>query len=120
MIFYEAPHRIEDCLKDLGQVFGEAHNAVLAREITKTFETVVNGSLAELQAFVAGDSNQRKGEMVVLIEGVKSDPQSLDPEAERIMEILLRDLSVKQASALGAEITGVKKKLLYQWALDNS
>jgi 16S rRNA (cytidine1402-2'-O)-methyltransferase len=118
MIFYEAPHRIQDSLADMAEVFGAERPAVLAREITKTFETVADGSLSELVAFVSADSNQRRGEMVVLVEGLKRDDTRLDAEAERVMEILLRDLSVKQASALAAEITGVKKKLLYQWAID--
>ncbi|GAA5317831.1 MAG: 16S rRNA (cytidine(1402)-2'-O)-methyltransferase [Candidatus Pelagadaptatus aseana] len=117
MIFYEAPHRIEASLADMAQAFGEDRPAVLAREVTKTFETIVGGSLAELVAFVSADSNQRRGEMVVLVEGAQRDSSALDAEAERVMTILLGDLSVKQASALAAEITGVKKKLLYQWAL---
>lgn len=119
LIFYEAPHRIEDCLKDMAQVFGAEREAVLAREITKTFETIEGGSLQSLAEFVASDPNQRKGEMVVMVRGrPKTAEQALDAEAERVMTILLKDLSVKQASQLGAEITGLKKKALYQWALD--
>lgn len=120
LIFYEAPHRIQDCLADMATVFGNEREAVIARELTKTFETIRGGSLAELMAFVDGDPNQRKGEMVVMVRGkpkAESD-QALDAEAERIMNILLQELSVKQASQLGAEITGLKKKVLYQWALE--
>lgn len=122
LIFYEAPHRIQDCLTDMATIFGADREAVLAREITKTFETIRGGSLEELGEFVASDPNQRKGEMVVMVRG-KPKPaqdQGLDAEAERIMTILLKDLSVKQASQLGAEITGLKKKVLYQWALDQN
>lgn len=122
LIFYEAPHRIQDCLTDMATIFGADREAVLAREITKTFETIRGGSLQELGEFVASDPNQRKGEMVVMVRG-KPKPaqdQGLDAEAERIMTILLKDLSVKQASQLGAEITGLKKKALYQWALDQN
>lgn len=122
LIFYEAPHRIQDCLTDMATIFGADREAVLAREITKTFETIRGGSLQELEEFVASDPNQRKGEMVVMVRG-KPKPaqdQGLDAEAERIMTILLKDLSVKQASQLGAEITGLKKKALYQWALDQN
>ncbi len=119
LIFYEAPHRIEACLRDMAEVFGEQREAVIAREITKTFETISGGSLLELSAFVASDPNQRKGEMVVMVRGKpKVTEQTIDNEAERVMTILLKDLSVKQASQLGAEITGLKKKALYQWALD--
>lgn len=119
LIFYEAPHRIEACLRDMAEVFGEEREAAIAREITKTFETISSGSLRELGEFVASDSNQRKGEMVVMVRGKpKITEQVIDTEAERIMTILLQDLSVKQASQLGAEIIGLKKKALYQWALD--
>ncbi|MGH1373853.1 MAG: 16S rRNA (cytidine(1402)-2'-O)-methyltransferase [Cellvibrionaceae bacterium] len=119
LIFYEAPHRIEACLRDMAEVFGVEREAAIAREITKTFETITSGSLAELGEFVAADPNQRKGEMVVMVRGKpKVIEQAIDSEAERIMTILLADLSVKQASQLGAEITGLKKKVLYQWALE--
>jgi 16S rRNA (cytidine1402-2'-O)-methyltransferase len=120
LMFYEAPHRIEACLADMAEIFGPDREAVLARELTKTFETIVSAPLSELQAFVAADHNQRKGEMVVLVRGYAGPVQAegLDPEAERIMTILLEELSTKQASVLGAKLTGLKKKALYQWALD--
>lgn len=118
LIFYEAPHRIEACLADMAQVFGEQREVVLARELTKTFETIFSGSLQSLQDFVAADANQRKGEMVVMVRGVaKGDQSELDADAQRVMAILMADLPLKQASVLAAEITGVKKKALYQWAL---
>ncbi|GAB3092884.1 16S rRNA (cytidine(1402)-2'-O)-methyltransferase [Aestuariicella hydrocarbonica] len=121
LIFYEAPHRIQDCLKDMATVFGAEREAVMAREITKTFETIKGGTLTQLVEFVAGDPNQRKGEMVVMVRGKpKAQDQGLDAEAERVMTILLQDLSVKQASQLGADITGLKKKVLYQWALERN
>ncbi|MAZ90244.1 MAG: 16S rRNA (cytidine(1402)-2'-O)-methyltransferase [Cellvibrionaceae bacterium] len=119
LIFYEAPHRIEACLRDMGEVFGEDREAVIAREITKAFETIKGGSLAVLSDFVASDPNQRKGEIVLMVRGKpRLSEQSMDAEAQRVMSILLKDLSVKQASQLGAEITGLKKKALYQWALE--
>ncbi|NHN38131.1 16S rRNA (cytidine(1402)-2'-O)-methyltransferase [Pseudomaricurvus alcaniphilus] len=119
LIFYEAPHRIAASLADMAAVFGAGREAVLARELTKTFETIAGGSLVELQQFVEADANQRKGEMVVIVRGkVRAAERTLDAEAERVMSILLRQLSVKQASELGAEITGLKKKALYQWALE--
>ncbi len=119
LIFYEAPHRIEACLRDMAEVFGEDREAVIAREITKTFETIKGGSLADLSDFVRSDPNQRKGEIVLMVRGKpRISEQSMDAEAQRVMTILLKDLSVKQASQLGAEITGLKKKALYQWALE--
>lgn len=122
LIFYEAPHRIQECLADLASVFGSDREAVIARELTKTFETIRGGSLAALIAFVDSDPNQRKGEMVVMVRGKPKaeQDQALDPESERVMTILLQELSVKQASQLAAEITGTKKKVLYQWALERA
>lgn len=121
MVFYEAPHRIEACLADMADIFGAERETVLARELTKTFETIVSAPLSELQTFVASDANQRKGEMVVLVRGHAgpSKDAGLDPEAERIMSVLLKELPTKQAASIGAELTGLKKKALYQWALDN-
>ena len=119
LIFYEAPHRIEECLADMALVFGSEREAVLARELTKTFETIVGGTLQMLSEFVAADPNQRRGEMVLMVRGRDAaEGQQLDDDARRIMTILLTELSVKQASQLAAEITGVRKKLLYQWALE--
>ncbi len=119
LIFYEAPHRIEASLADMASVFGDDREAVIAREITKTFETIKGGNLSELQAFVAADPNQRKGEMVVMVRGAEKAEQQLDASVERMMNILMKELSLKQSSNLVAEITGVKKKVLYQWGLDN-
>ena len=118
LIFYEAPHRILDCLADLSAELGEDREAVLARELTKTFETIWRGTLQDLLAFVESDPNQRRGEMVVLVRGANArETSELTPDAERIMLILVRDLPPKQASRLGEEITGVPKKQLYQWAV---
>ncbi|WP_341936358.1 16S rRNA (cytidine(1402)-2'-O)-methyltransferase [Marinimicrobium sp. C2-29] len=119
LIFYEAPHRVLACLQDMEAVFGPEREAVLARELTKTFETIQGGPLAELVEFVAGDSNQQRGEIVLLVAGAPARAdEGLDAEAERVMGILLEDLPVKQAAALAARITGVKKNALYQWAID--
>lgn len=118
MVFYEAPHRVLQCLTDMAVVFGEDREAVLARELTKQFETIASGSLASLAEFVACDTNQQRGEIVLLIKGYKPCSSSdLNDEAQRVMEILLEQLSVKQAASLGAKITGYKKKVLYEWAL---
>jgi 16S rRNA (cytidine1402-2'-O)-methyltransferase len=118
MIFYEAPHRILECLNDVAEVFGNQREVVMAREITKTFETIRSGSAQDIRDFVEQDSNQQRGEIVLMVAGMVKVTQELDPEALRVMQILLKDLSVKQASQLAAEITGVKKKLLYQWAVE--
>ena len=120
LIFYEAPHRILECLEDMEAVFGGERPALLARELTKTFETLKGLPLAELRAFVAGDSNQQRGECVVLVGGwtPPEADQAISGEAMRVLDLLLAELPLKRAAALAAEITGVRKNLLYQAALE--
>lgn len=118
LVFFEAPHRILATLEDMQRIFGAEREAVLARELTKTFETFLRGSLAEIFQRVSEDENQQKGEIVLLVHGASvAERSGIDPEAERVLNILLRELSVKQAAALASEITGVKKNLLYQQAI---
>lgn len=119
LMFYESPHRIIDSLKDIVTAFGSERSIVLARELTKTFETFLGGTAEEVLAQVEADPNQRKGEFVLMIEGApEQDDSLLDPRSSEVLDILLEELSVKQASALAARITGVKKKVLYQAALE--
>ena len=119
VIFYEAPHRIIEMLKDCQLVFGGQRKVVLARELTKTFETVHGDTLDALIPWVEADENQRKGEFVVLVQGAEArEDTAIDAESERILLILLKDLPVKQAAALAASITGLKKNALYQLALE--
>ncbi|BBB25494.1 16S rRNA (cytidine(1402)-2'-O)-methyltransferase [Amphritea japonica] len=119
LMFYESPHRIIDSLKDIVSAFGSERSIVLARELTKTFETFLGGTAEEVLAQVEADPNQRKGEFVLMIEGApEQDDTLLDPRSSEVLDILLEELSVKQASALAARITGVKKKVLYQAALE--
>ena len=120
LIFYEAPHRILECLQDMELVFGAQRPALLARELTKTFETLKGLPLGELRAFVEADSNQQRGECVVLVAGwtVPEDEDVVGAEARRILDLLLEDLPLKRAAAVAAQITGVRKNLLYQVALD--
>ncbi|MEN1834778.1 16S rRNA (cytidine(1402)-2'-O)-methyltransferase [Pseudomonas lijiangensis] len=120
LIFYEAPHRILECLQDMEQVFGPDRPALLARELTKTFETLKGLPLAQLRAFVEGDSNQQRGECVVLVAGwtPPEDEDVVGAEARRVLDLLLEEMPLKRAAALAAEITGVRKNLLYQAALD--
>lgn len=117
LIFYEAPHRLLACLEDMRDVMGGDRTVVLARELTKTFETVRRASLSELVAWVAADSNQQRGECVILVAGYRGDDE-LDTEARRVFELLHDELPLKQAAALAARITGVKKNLLYQYGLE--
>ncbi|AAO57867.1 16S rRNA (cytidine(1402)-2'-O)-methyltransferase [Pseudomonas syringae pv. tomato] len=120
LIYYEAPHRILECLQDMELVFGADRHALLAREITKTFETLKGLPLGELRAFVEADSNQQRGECVVLVAGwtQPEDEDVIGAEARRILDLLLEEMPLKRAAALAAEITGVRKNLLYQVALE--
>lgn len=116
MIFYEAPHRILACLQDVVSAFGDDRLVVMARELTKTFETIKRGSAAEMAAWVESDSNQQRGECVLLIHGAAKADNS-DAEGERVFDLLAEELPLKQAAALAAKITGVKKNTLYQYGL---
>lgn len=120
LIFYEAPHRILESLCDFELVFGGARVAVLGRELTKTFETLKGLPLAELKAWVEADSNQQRGECVLLLEGWQP-PQgesAVSAEALRVLDLLLAEMPLKRAAAIAADITGVRKNLLYQAALE--
>lgn len=120
LIFYEAPHRILECLQDMQLVFGDERPALLARELTKAFETLKGMPLAELAAWVAADSNQQRGECVVLVAGWQAPEgeDTVSAEAMRVLNLLLAEMPLKRAAALAAEITGVRKNLLYQVALE--
>ncbi|PNQ92068.1 16S rRNA (cytidine(1402)-2'-O)-methyltransferase [Pseudomonas gingeri NCPPB 3146 = LMG 5327] len=120
LIFYEAPHRILECLQDMELVFGPERPALLGRELTKTFETLKGLPLGELRGFVEADSNQQRGECVVLVAGwtAPETDDAVGAEAMRILDLLLKEMPLKRAAALAAEITGVRKNVLYQVALE--
>ena len=120
LIYYEAPHRLLESLSDMRDVFGADRQAVLGRELTKTFETLKGLPLGELHDWVAADSNQQRGECVILVAGWQAPEgeEAVSSEALRVLDLLLAELPLKRAAALAAEITGVRKNLLYQAALD--
>ncbi|HAS6019431.1 TPA: 16S rRNA (cytidine(1402)-2'-O)-methyltransferase [Vibrio vulnificus] len=119
-IFYESPHRIVDSLHDMLEILGPDREVVLARELTKTFETIQGMRLSELVEWVQSDDNQQKGEMVLLIHGYRdSAEESLPEEALRSLAILTKELPLKKAAALAAEIYNLKKNALYKWGLEN-
>lgn len=116
IIFYEAPHRILELIDDMLTVFGPKRYVVLARELTKIFETIHGDSLEQLKIWLNSDKNQQKGEFVVLVKGSEySNPYEID--TQRILDILLRELPIKQATSLAAKITHEKKNKLYALAL---
>ena len=112
-MFYESSHRIEESLSDLRQAFGEDRPAVLARELTKLFETVLDGTLADLHRRVQDDPDQRKGEFVVVVQGVGEDADARLAEGRRVHAILARQLPPSTAARLAADITGAPRKALY-------
>jgi 16S rRNA (cytidine1402-2'-O)-methyltransferase len=116
-VFYEAPHRIVATLAAMSEVFGPDREVVLAREITKTFETVRRGTLEQLLTFVANDANQQKGEIVLVVAGKPRGEVELDEATQRLLRRLAQELPAKKASAVVADCTGLKKKDLYNYLL---
>ena len=116
LIFYEAPHRIVECIDDMITVLGDNRQVTFCREITKTFETIYPSTLGELKQFVASDANQQKGEMVLVVAGA-NDSVNDDGKHDALLKRLLQDLSVKKAAQLASDITGAKKNALYERAL---
>jgi len=120
MIIYEAPHRILDSVKDMVEVFGADRPVGFAREITKTFETIKKMTLTELVSFIENDHHQQKGEIVLVIGGALEEKDMEQEKLDQLLNRLLKDLSVKAASQLAADLTGIKKKVAYQRALELS
>ncbi len=118
LIFYEAPHRVLACLQDMATVFGGERVVVLARELTKTYETIRRGTLRELVSWVEQDPNQQKGECVLLIQGASDQGDDSLEAGKKVFDILAAELPLKQAAALAAKISGAKKNQLYQYGLD--
>ncbi|MEF1283271.1 MULTISPECIES: 16S rRNA (cytidine(1402)-2'-O)-methyltransferase [unclassified Vibrio] len=119
-VFYESPHRILDSLADMLDILGPEREVVLARELTKTFETIQGMPLGELVEWVKADENQQRGEMALLIHGYRSsEEETLPEEATRTLAILTKELPLKKAAALAAEIYNLKKNALYKWGLEN-
>lgn len=117
LVFYEAPHRICAALNDALGAFGSERIAFMAREISKTFETYLYGTIEELLAQVSADSNQQRGEIVLVLAGNTVSNENLSADAEKIVKTLMRDLPITKVASLAAKITGDDKKQLYQLAL---
>jgi 16S rRNA (cytidine1402-2'-O)-methyltransferase len=113
LIFYESSHRVLESLQDMRDVFGAGREAVLARELTKLFETVIGEPLDELVARVAADPNQQRGECVLLVAGRGDDTDSRLAEGMRVFAILREELPPAKAAKLAAAITGAPRKALY-------
>jgi len=119
-VFYESSHRIVLSVNDLLAVFGGERKIVLAREISKIFETIHNGVLNDLPGWLAADLNQQKGEFVLVLEGAATKPDAGMLELESVLKVLLEELPLKQASQIASKITGIKKNTVYRQALEMS
>ena len=114
LLFYESSHRIGDALDDMASAFGGTRAAVVARELTKLFETVLDGSLDALRAQVAADPNQRRGEFVVAVHGADPDTGTRTADGRRVYALLAPHLPPSTAARIAAEISGASRKDLYQ------
>mgnify|MGYP001499013428 CR=1 FL=1 len=118
LIFYEAPHRIVECVEDIANVLGVERRLTFARELTKTFETFYTCAAGEASAWLQADSNQQRGEFVLLVEAaIVNDAVELSEDAVKVLKLLLAELPLKQAVKLATEITKEKKNDLYEFAL---
>lgn len=116
LAFYEAPHRIVECVEDLLAVLGGERHIVLAREVTKLFETIHSCTLDQAGAWLLSDANQQRGEFVVLVSGAQPE-SGLSAETLTTLTLLLDELPLKQAVQLATKITGANRSELYQRAL---
>jgi 16S rRNA (cytidine1402-2'-O)-methyltransferase len=117
LVFYEAPHRVVESLADMRDVLGGERMAVLARELTKAFETVLRAPLGELANRVAADADQQRGEIVLLVEGAPAMEMDITPEIARMLEILSEMLPPRQAAGVVADAFGIRKKSLYEYLI---
>ena len=117
LVFYEAPHRVQESIDDMAAVLGAARELVIARELTKRFEQIVRLPLGEAGAWLRADDNHLRGEFVLVVAGAPP-PEGLDPAAERVLALLLDELPVKSAARLAAAICGAPRNALYARALE--
>ncbi|MEI9696352.1 16S rRNA (cytidine(1402)-2'-O)-methyltransferase [Moellerella wisconsensis] len=120
LIFYESTHRLLDSLQDMVEVWGENRHVVLARELTKTWESIEGRPVGDLLRWVKEDENRHRGEMVLIVEGYKksTEDEAITPEVLRTLALLQKELPLKKAAAIAAEIYGLKKNALYKLMLE--
>ena len=119
LIFYESTHRIMETLADVENILGAERYVVLAREITKTWETVSGASVVDLRYWLAEDPNRTKGEMVLIIEGYRETKTEIfSPQAIKALELIAQELPLKKAASIVAQLYGYKKNALYQFGLE--
>lgn len=119
VVFYESTHRILDSLQDMLDVYGPEKIVVLAKELTKSWETIIHSPLKDLIKWLKADDNRRKGEFVLIVEGYdKVNEQEIDPDAIKLLNRLQQEIPLKKAAGIVAEIYGLKKNQLYQLGLE--
>jgi 16S rRNA (cytidine1402-2'-O)-methyltransferase len=119
LVFYEAPHRVTECIAELAASFGAEREIVIARELTKMFEAIHRCRLDEASVWLAADPNRQRGEFVLIVSGAPEGMrEGLPAEAERVLHLLLAELPLAQSAALAAAITGARKNELYARALE--
>lgn len=116
LVFYEAPHRVVECVRDLAAELGAARQIFIARELTKRFESLHVCALGEAADWLAADDNRQRGEFVLAVTGAPA-AEGDDGEARRILAVLLEELPVKQAVGLAVKLTGGRRNELYALAL---
>ena len=117
LLLYESSHRIADCAADLAAVLG-GRRVCIARELTKLFEQSETMDAAALPAWIAADANREKGEFVLVVEGApRREAAAGGADVQRILRVLVRELGASQGAKLAAEITGLKKRDLYEMSL---
>jgi len=118
LIFYEAPHRLVEVLRDMTQIFGALRRASISRELTKRFETTYSGTLAALSAAAERDSDMVRGELVIVVSGAPAaGGAALELDADSLLRALLQELSPSRAAKIAAHVTGGKRSELYEAAL---
>jgi 16S rRNA (cytidine1402-2'-O)-methyltransferase len=117
MVFYEAPHRILECVDDLAHALGADRTVVLARELTKLFETVQVCALGDARGWLEADADRQRGEFVLAVSGAERSVDDRMAEGERVLGLLRQELPVKSAVRLAVEITGAARNALYDAAL---
>jgi 16S rRNA (cytidine1402-2'-O)-methyltransferase len=117
MVFYEAPHRLTEVLRDMTRILGTERNASISRELTKRFETTYSGTLAQLSEAAERDSDMSRGEIVIVVSGAPATSTALEFDSDALLRALLQELSPSQAAKIAAHVTGGKRSELYEAAL---
>jgi 16S rRNA (cytidine1402-2'-O)-methyltransferase len=118
LVFYESSHRIKACIADMVSILGAEREAVLARELTKMYETIIAGTLADIATSLEQDTNQTRGEFVVMIKGLsKSASAGVTEEARMLLQLLLKELPLKTATSVVSKYFNLSKNEVYQTAL---